>query len=173
MLRKYIDDRSTFSLKDVVEFAAAYIERAVNENSSKPLLELLGKAPAQFYLAGAKKAIVIKKIQDDAANGVGAEHENLLRMFFTEIIDAAYYYACQQGNLKLVKYFIEELHLPGDLQRDVGSCTQHFAFNVDMKGPPLKLAVQSGNLELVKYLYKNTDALIETCVGDPIEKTLV
>lgn len=90
----------------------------------------------------------------------------------TIFLQATLYYACYKGNLKCVKYLVEEQHMPGDLAVNIQS---HLKYLCDagkkIKCNTLSLSVVSGNLDLVRYVYENTPAMLEVTFGQPIEKT--
>jgi len=155
--------------KQVDNFFSEYVVKAIEQDDTQIIANFLGKDGYKNYSTPQELSESAKK-QEQSKNNEDTI-DLLLKVNTTRFLNLALNYACKKGKLKIVKYLIEELHLPGDLDVDMGQHRGVIDSDLNLKGTPLKLAAESGNLALVKFLYENTDALIETCLEEPREPT--
>ena len=84
-----------------------------------------------------------------------------------------FYMACLRGSIPVASYYINLGKFPGDVTRGYSAnlVRKHFGLQEKLEGPPLALAIRSGNLDLVKFIYENTNAMVETSLEPPREPT--
>lgn len=169
MLRKhiqaYLNDDIDFD--KINKLAAEVFQQAVHTSDVSLLRDFFGLNPIKSYANDLTLNENMKKMKNDEFD----EFDAFFIYGNSVFLRLAYYYACQQGNLALVKYFIQEVGLPGDLMVSPNEHQKYLDRKNDIKGPPLKLAAASGNLNVVKYIYENSNATAETSLEQPIDKT--
>lgn len=168
MLNDLVNDflRRKIEPDKLCEEVSKVIKQAVETNDVLLLDQFFGKNAYKNYLTPVQLQQLNKKAKEKKD-----DLEDVYKYFNTSYLQLAFYYACKKGSTTIVKYFIEKQHMPGDLAITLHESQKFLEPEVKLKGPPLKLAVQSGNLDLVKYIYENTEATVETSLDQPMEST--
>jgi len=109
--------------------------------------------PYQLKIFLLEQERIRKHVKAHAVEGRARENDAWMK------IPTMLYHACKKGKLQVVKYFLETLEVSAHLRiMDGSSCV----------GPIFKVAVMSGNMQLVSYLYETHCVDIES-----VEKSYV
>lgn len=117
-----------------------------------------------------------KRMKHGKKHGNAETVEEKIQYFYpiktTDYLQAAFYYACSTGCLPLVRYLVEAHHLPGNLTIKFDDhCRFMEVARKKSRDTIINGAVESGNVEVVQYLYENTNAMIETATDIAGEDT--
>ncbi len=143
------------------------IKKSVENNNIILLNNYFGNDAHKHYLTLAQLA----ELNVQANKVKMSAFDQLYKQVNTAYLILGFYYACQQGNLAVVIYFVEHQRMKGDLDVGVGAVQKYLDNKTPINGPPLSLAAASGNFSLVSYLYNETDAMIETRLDEPTKPT--
>lgn len=146
------------------------LKRAVESDDVSLLDTLFGNDAGEYYLNQAELHKLKEKLDRGNENKEPLDIEDVCRDLFSIFMTAGFYYAVSQGSLAVTRYFVER-GVKEDLDIDVSSILGKMPLKKRLRGQPIRLAVKSGNLDLVKYLYENTEAMIESSIGQPLKST--
>ncbi len=174
MLRKRIDFYVTrqLDLDKLLKEICDLINRSIETNNPTLLDEWFGDITFKDCLD--KQEREMKMPHDKGAIKSVKDFEDMIELDYRSVFYViGFYIACLRGSIPIVAHYIKKAKFPGDVDRGFGSGwgLEHIGQKDALRGPPLLLAVRSGNLDLVKYIYENTNAMTETSQEPPRERT--
>jgi sulfur relay (sulfurtransferase) DsrC/TusE family protein len=160
--------RNDMDLDNLKKEISELIEKAVSTYNPKILADFFGQDAFNYCLSTKELNKLTASVKDDVDADI---HEYYTVFFISCYLPLALYYACAKGCLPVAKYFFETQQFKGSFQTNLSNLQKHLDTKEKLDGTLLPLAVRSGIIDLVQYIYEHTDATVETCIGSPTEET--
>lgn len=159
--------KNELDMDDLKEEISQVILQAIENNNTSVLDNFFGTLAYQDYLSAHELTALSKAIKEEKVD----KALGLYQYFNTMYLLLGLYVACYKGNSKITQYFIEKQHLSGSIHVDLTRYQGYVDCPVPLKGNLLNFAVRSGNTNLVKYLYENTNTMIDMSVEQQQDKS--
>ncbi|MFA6303283.1 MAG: ankyrin repeat domain-containing protein [Legionella sp.] len=133
------------------------IERAVMEHNPKLLGEFFGEKAFQIR----SNNLELKQATEDYQSGKICYSKYCIKFFSIHYLTLALHWACFKGSLPITKYLFEKHGFDANFNKSFSGLEHHLPTKEPLIGTPLILAAKSGNLNVVRYIYENTEATIQ------------